>query len=292
MATSNITSADVKTVLSNTDRDNPNDEKKSRVIYPIFDYSKVRDVEYYVEFTSFAYERGLNGQQTGRKKELVVRLPLLSSITHTYSMNYTTADMALFYDALISGAQAGGAAYKGDVAGAMQKLGMAAKQAGGALEQTGFNALSVGGEYTGILSNQLGISKNPRQEATFVGIGMRNHSMGFNLVPRNKEENIIINGIIQAFKTRMHPEIAKSQGIDVDAFLGFPDEFVINFWSKDGKKLAPGIPDCFLAMFSVIYNANGQARFFDDGMATSYRIDLGFVESNQLTRRDIEVGGY
>lgn len=125
-----------------------------------------------------------------------------------------------------------------------------------------------------------------------MGVGMRNHAFGFVLIPRNEQENVLIQNIIFALKHRMHPDIT---GVATsDSFLKFPDEFTIAFKTARSDKLLniPTIPDCFLANLNVVYNQNGQARFFDDNNPASYRIDMGFVEANQITRREIEAGGY
>lgn len=284
-----LTGADARTILSQVDTDNPNDSTADVDGMKIFDYTKVRDVDYYIEFTSFKYQRGISGSSIGRGKEVVIRLPLLSSVSMNYNMEYTSKDMSLFYDSLAGMTTDG---LTGDFSNAIGQAIESSKQIVGAVEQTAYNMAAGQGEYTAQLNNVLGVAKNPRMEASFVGIGMRNHAMGFLLVPRNAQENEIIQNIIFAFKHRMHPRI--SDGAAADAFLKFPDEFTISFKSaKDGSLLnIPAIPDCFLSNFSVVYNQNGIARFFDDNNPTSYRLDLGFVEGNQLTRRDIEVGGY
>lgn len=286
------TNADARTVLSNLDLDDPNKTVSDIRVSPgIFDYTKAKDVDYYIEFTAFKYSRGISGGSVGRGKELIIRLPLLSSIRMAYEMNYTSKDMALFYDAAAGLVEAAGS-ISGDFSNAVGTAVKSVKQGTGAVAQTAYNALGGGGEYTEQLNNVLGVAKNPRMEASFVGIGMRNHSFGFVLVPRNAAENEIIQSIIFAFKHRMHPGV--TDGALADAFLKFPDEFTIAFKStRDGSLLKiPTIPDCFLASFGVEYNQNGMARFFDDNNPVSYRIDMAFVEGNQLTRREIEAGGY
>lgn len=287
-----LISADALTKLLAIDSDDPNTATSKGVTQSpiIFDYTQIRDVDFYIELTAYRYQRGLQGGQPGRGKEIVIRLPLLSSITLNYDMNYTNKDMALFYDAIVQG---GIDIYKGE--DFTDRVGTAAKSLGKAFDaaaQTALNAAGGGGEYNEQLNNILGVAKNPRQEASFVGVGMRNHAFGWVLVPRNELENELIQNIIFALKLRMHPE---ATGIaTAESFLKFPDEFTISFKTTRGNKSlnVPSIPDCFLANLNVVYNQNGQARFFDDNNPTSYRIDMGFVEGNQITRRDIEIGGY
>lgn len=259
-----------------------------------YDYAKVKDVDYFIEFTAYKYERGLSKKDSGRVKHAIIRLPLMSGINMSYNMNYSDADMQLFADALLSAGEASIEAIQGKAASSIAAAEAAFGQAKGAVAQQALNALTAGGEYRAIAANELGATKNPRAEATFVGIGMRSHSFAFILIPRNTDERDIIQNIIRAIKINQHPSTFKTEAVDLaDAFLNYPVEWTIAFYSKDGSPLeVPPIPDCFLQSFGVGYNANGAPIFFDDGTPTSYRLDLGFVESNQLTQQDIIDGGY
>jgi len=257
-----------------------------------YDYSKMKDVDYFIEFTAYKYLRGRQGNAP-RTKHAIFRLPLMSGINTNYSMNYSNADISLFIDALFSTAKAGMNLYNG--ANASANLEAAFAQTTGALTQQGISAITNGGVYGAAAANEVGIANNPRTEATFVGIGMRSHAFAFSLIPRNQEENDMINRIIRAVKLLQHPDVFVSDiaaGLS-NAFLNFPVEWTISFYSSQtGILNIPTIPDCFLQSFGVSYNGNGSPIFFSDGSATSYRIDMGFVEGNQLTKTDIETGNY
>lgn len=260
-----------------------------------FDYSKMKDVDYFIEFTAYKYERGRQGGNTkGRNKHAIFRLPLMSGITMNYNMNYSDADIQLFAEAALSAAEATVDTMQGKTDAMLANASKAFGEATGAVAQQAVNYATAGGEYRAIAANTLGATKNPRTEATFVGIGMRSHAFAFMLVPRNEDEKNMINDIIRAIKVNQHPTVFKTEAVDLsNAFLNFPVEWTISFYSKNGSPLnVPSIPDCFLQSFSVGYNANGAPIFFNDGSATSYRLDLGFVEANQLTQDDIVAGGY
>lgn len=291
-------SASIVDVLSMSDIDNPTTVNQANHLAEsvnLLDYTKQKDVDQFIEFTSFEYKRGLSGVPNGRKKQIVVRLPLLGSITSSYNMNYTDHDMALFYDMITSG-------IKSISDGNLSGVSDAFKKGLGAFEQTAYNAASMGGEYSAELNNTIGVAKNPRQEATFVGIGMRSHVFAFHLIPRNAQENQMIQDISYLLKVRMHPELSTASGVVAQAFLQFPDEFVINFkctkFDNLGNRIGvddlniPQIPDCMLAACDLIYNPSGQSRFFDDKNPSSYMLTMSFVEANQLTRNDIISGGY
>lgn len=260
-----------------------------------YDYSKMKDVDYFIEFTAYKYERSRqDGNVKGRNKHAIFRLPLMSGITMNYNMNYSDADIDIFADAALSAANATVDYAIGNTDEMRSNASKAFGQTKGAFAQQVVNYATAGGEYRAIAANSLGATKNPRTEATFVGIGMRSHAFAFMLVPRNENEKNMINDIIKAIKINQHPTVFKTEAVDLsNAFLNFPVEWTISFYSKNGEVLnVPSIPDCFLQSFSVGYNANGAPIFFDDGSATSYRLDLGFVEANQLTQEDIIAGGY
>lgn len=252
-----------------------------------YDYSKISDVDYYIEFNVYKYERGRqSGTASGRSKVAVFRLPLMSNITMGYSMKYSDADIGLFGDAIIS-------AMKGVGGGGAAEYTKALGQVTGALATQTADFVTQGSEYRAIASNQTGVAQNPRTEATYLGVNMRSHSFAFLLTPKNATEQEMIKKIIKAFKVHQHPNTFKSETIDLaDAFLSFPDEWTITFHSRTGPLEIPPIPDSFLQSVTVSYNGNGAPIFYDDGSATSYRIDIAFVEANQLNRNDIETGGF
>lgn len=259
-----------------------------------YDYAKVKDVDYFIEFTAYKYERDRQAKDSGRVKHAIIRLPLMSGVNMNYNMNYSDADIQLFADFVLSGGQSAIEGLQGKTDAMIKSAGEAFGQAKGAVAMQAADFVTAGSEYRAFAANTLGATKNPRTEATFVGIGMRSHAFAFVLIPRNPFERDIIRNIIKAIKINQHPSTFKTEAVDLsNAFLNFPVEWTIAFYSKNGEALdIPPIPDCFLQSFGVGYNANGAPIFFDDGTATSYRIDLGFVEANQLTQEDIIDGGY
>jgi hypothetical protein len=287
-------------VKNDESRNNPEDVIARRTgdvvggVSYAFDYSKIKDVDYFIEFTAYQYERGRQDGKGARPKQAIFRLPLMSGVNMSYNMNYSDADIQLFADAVLKSADAAINGVQGKTEQMIEDAASAFSGAKGAVAQQALNYATAGGEYRAIAANTLGVTKNPRTEATFVGIGMRSHAFAFLLVPRNRDERDMIRDIIKAIKLLQHPRTFKTEAIDLsDAFLEFPVEWTIAFYSKDGEPLdIPPIPDSFLQSFSVGYNANGAPIFFDDGTATSYRLDLGFVEANQLTQDDIRSGGY
>lgn len=136
-------------------------------------------------------------------------------------------------------------------------------------------------------SSILGLTFNPRLEKAFTGIGQRQYSFDYTIVPRNAAESKMIQDIIARLEDSMYPE--PYDGLRV--FLKYPDEFVAGFYNVDGTRMTavPLIPDCFLSTFSYTVNSNTGTRVFEDGSPTSYRIAMTFVEANNLTRKEIQI---
>lgn len=279
-----------------------NDPNQSKFSTPIgrLDYTKQRDVDYHIQFNRYKYERLLNRanfKNTPQNEALVspsstsqelistIKLPLLSGIRHGYSAN-----MENFRSNFVG--EVFGEFVNNDK-GLTEKLANSSIEFIEGMAREFKNIASLGAENRGIVNNVLGVTNNPREEASFVGMGSRSHSFEFLLIPRNPDEAKVIQAIIREMKLAMHPS-TKGFSKDSNGFLDYPDEFTIGFYSsKNSLPLeVPPIPDCFLTAFSVDYNGNNQARFYDDNTAMSYRISMQFTEANVLTRDEIEAGGF
>lgn len=255
------------------------------------DYTLNKDVDYYIQFNRYKYKRLLNQNQFGavdpnsvnvslapQEKLAEIRLPLLSGVSHRYNGNFSNFNADIGYESLTNLAQL--------------EIQTTFEQAATAIARGITSAASFGAENRGLFNNTVGFLSNPREETSFVGMGMRSHQFDFMLIPRNPEEARMIRNIIQQFKLAAHPE--NKSVLDQNGFLEMPDEFTIGFYSKSTQSALdiPPIPDCFLNGIEVMYNGNNQARFYKDNTAFSYRISLSFTEANALTRNDIIAGGF
>lgn len=287
----------------NTDRNDPNtvseesSESGESLQYPLNIDSEYEG--FYVEFTAFDYERGLNENRTRvDKKKDRIRLPITAGIQSSYSAVYNDYENSYIFDGLRN-------LYNTVTSSSSLDMlsGMAQTIMGNPLDNkfTGDltskqiayakrNAKSLGGVYADQEAARTGKALNPRMETAFGGIGIREHSYEFVLIPTSSKEAEEIEKIVYKFKRYLHP----AGGSRDSVFLSFPKEWNIGFYnSETGEHLKlPPIPDSFLVNVNVTYNQEGVSRFFADDHPFSVQLSLQFKEANMLLREDIENGGY
>lgn len=118
-----------------------------------------------------------------------------------------------------------GGALSGDVGQTFNAVGQLIKNAAGALPTMGAQAIADGVNATGagnidtndVLGGSLGVILNPNTELMFSGFNLREFTMRFKLVPRNKKEASDIRNIIAQFKKVMLPALATGAGGALDA---------------------------------------------------------------------------
>jgi hypothetical protein len=172
------------------------------------------------------------------------------------------------------------------VAGAQGILGdMAAKSAGVVAELAG----AEGGEQ--LAKKAFGVADNPYMEVLFDSMGLRTFTYNFNMAPRNEEETIEIQKIIQLFRFHMAPELRPG----INRYLGLPSQFDIHymFLSKDGSTSENSfynkISTCVLQDCKVNYTPNG-VKSFEDGSPTAMTMALTFKEIELMTKDKIAEG--
>ena len=117
-----------------------------------------------------------------------------------------------------------GGALAGDAGQTFNAVGQLIQSAAGALPSMGaqgiadaINATGAGNVDTNdVLGGSLGVILNPNTELMFSGFKMREFSMRFKLVPRNKKEAQIIRNIIAQFKQVMLPNLGSQPGGALD----------------------------------------------------------------------------
>ena len=79
-----------------------------------------------------------------------------------------------------------------------------------------------------------GFIKAPRMELAFKGIGKRNFSYEFKMIPKSREEADIVREIVKTFRANMLPEFLK--GTDRSArFFKMPNTFDISYMYNGGQ---------------------------------------------------------
>lgn len=132
-----------------------------------------------------------------------------------------------------------------------------------------------------------GVSINPMTQATYVGSNIRTHKFTFNLIPRNKEEQIAITKIIELLEDSQLPAKRNDLG---GILLDFPDCFNIRYVAPDGNPINGilEVPDSVITSVNVTRN-NGQSAFkvSKDFFPITYQLEITFKEMQNLVKQDL-----
>ena len=175
------------------------------------------------------------------------------------------------------------------------------RKVGGGLEgiakDVTFKALGLAGELVGaegveaLARKAFGEANNPYMEVLFDSMQLRSFSYNFNFMPRNEEEALEVQKIIQLFRFHMAPELRPN----VNRYLGLPSQFDIHYMylSKEGvaseNNYYNRIATCVLQDCKVNYTPNG-VKSFEDGGPVQTTMTLTFKEIELLTKDKIAQG--
>ena len=142
------------------------------------------------------------------------------------------------------------------------------------------------------LANKVfGQADNPFVEMFFNSMNVRTFTYNFNFAPRNEDETMEIQEIIQLFRFHMAPELQSQNS----RYLTLPSEFDIHYMYKanDGNSYENDyynrISTCVLENVSTNYTPNG-VKSFADGAPTQITMSLSFRETETLTKEKINQG--
>jgi len=220
-----------------------------------------------------------------------VAMYLPSDIKETTAAAYTDAALGILGFAAAQGINLAGKDAEGIarslVASTGQILDKAAKKAVSELAE-----VVTGAEGTEQLINKAqGQADNPYMEVLFDAMQLRTFTYNFTMAPRNEEEAIEIQKIIQLFRFHMAPELRGNQS----RFLGLPSQFDIQYMylSKEGiaseNNYYNRVATCVLQNCEVNYTPTG-VKSFEDGGPTQTTMSLTFKETELLTKDRIAEG--
>ena len=142
------------------------------------------------------------------------------------------------------------------------------------------------------LANKVfGRAENPFVEVFFNSMNIRTFQYNFNFAPRNEEETMEIQQIIQLFRFHMAPELQERNS----RYLTLPSEFDIHYMYKavDGNSYENDyynrIGTCILENVTTNYTPGG-VKSFADGAPTQVTMSLTFRETEVLTKEKINAG--
>ena len=152
------------------------------------------------------------------------------------------------------------------------------------------NALGGNTSFTGLISRTTGNVLNPNLELLFNGPTLRKFSFDYDLIPRNKEETILIQAIIRRLKRSMSAKTraaTESGPVAEGLFIGSPDIFQLSYktGSVDHKFLHKFKPMALLNM-SVNYTGSGTYATYRDSSPVHYKINLQFQELDPIYAED------
>ena len=160
-----------------------------------------------------------------------------------------------------------------------------------------FRAIGLAGELVGaegveaLAKKAFGEASNPYMEVLFDQMQLRTFTYNFNFAPRNEQEALEVQKIIQLFRFHMAPELRP----DVNRYVGLPSQFDIHYMylSKDGvaseNNYYNRIATCVLQDCKVNYTPNG-VKSFEDGGPVQTTMTLTFKEIELLTKEKIAQG--
>jgi len=273
-----------------------NTQSDKRLFFP----QGLGDTDHWVCFR-VAEERKFRSKAVKQENTLTyIYLPVPSALKTGYKSNYKNAELGLAGDLALALADPNSDPAKldkGAIAGALA-TDFATLEAGGLvgagignLVGGGIGALAGGA--AGVATTQAataglanaGISRNPHQAVLFDGTDFRSHSFNYRLIARNRDESLMINKIITAFKYYMAPKISKSTH-----FFEYPQQFDIDF---KNESVLFDIGTSVLTSFDVDYHAQGSPLYFNnnDGDMAPSVIDIAMTfQEVTITTKD-EIAG-
>jgi hypothetical protein len=131
-------------------------------------------------------------------------------------------------------------------------------------------------------------SANPRRELLFRDPAIRTHQFSFEFAPKNPTEAETALDIIRLLRYHAYPGLRTG-----GAFFTFPAEFEMSFYTIDGvgnlfvNDNLPKMPRLALQSINVDYSPTESFKTFPDSKPAFIRLELGFMEMEQLTNEHI-----
>ena len=147
----------------------------------------------------------------------------------------------------------------------------------------------------GLLNKAFGRADNPYMEVLFDAMQLRTFAYNFTFAPKNAEETMDVQKIIQLFRFHMSPELKGAE----NRFLTLPSEFDIHYMYQAESGQASEndyynkIATCVCTGCDVNYTPDGVKGFGDietPGAPTKITMTLTFQETELLTKERIAEG--
>lgn len=240
-----------------------------------------------------------------------VRLPIPSGISDTNSVNWNGSAMGPVAGAGI--AVAGGIAdsvtralSSGSLEDAMKSIGTDIQAGRVELKKifespalqdaasrqiisSALQAVNINVSAEELLSASSGRITNQNLELLFSSMNLRQFNFGFEMVPRSREEAIMVRKIIRFFKQGSAPKKSALGGGDSSFYIKTPNVFRMAY--KKGNDFIKGLNKfkiCACQGVSVNYAPNGYSSYLLDSQPVTVSLSLGFTELTPIFYDDYE----
>ena len=133
-----------------------------------------------------------------------------------------------------------------------------------------------------------GLALNPVTEVGYTRPAVRAHAFEFTMIPKNKDETVTIQQIINLMTYSSLPDEAENTA---GMILTYPYICEVTFHAPGGKRVKGvlGIPDSFIQNVTFVTNPVGGGRLMTDGTPVSYKLSVSFKELKSMTRKDYSI---
>ena len=149
-------------------------------------------------------------------------------------------------------------------------------------------SMAGAGDPVKLTSKAFGMAINPQEEQFYVGPDFRSFTYDFDFHPRNSEELEAVRKIITLFKYHSSPSfVGESRG----RLFAVPSEFEIMYMNNTGENdYINKVGRVVCTSVDVDYGPEAQYSTFNNGAPTSYKLSLGFTETEIVTKDKIMAG--
>jgi hypothetical protein len=145
-----------------------------------------------------------------------------------------------------------------------------------------------------------GVILNPNVELLFGGIDLRNFSLRYKLVPRNKPEADNIREIINVFRKAMLPSFSTGKELPLGAAITDQNNIATNFiqvpnvcrvsFMKGGRlnEYVPQYKMCAITQVDINYTPDGTYSTYSDGEMVAIELSLAFQETKLIFAEEVE----
>lgn len=166
-------------------------------------------------------------------------------------------------------------------------------------KQAGAGALLLADWNTNLVKQGARLTLNPNYRVMFEQGAPRTFQFEFKFIAQSQEEYREIRSIIYYFRHALYPDTVNlptdELGLTeepVGILYKYPDPFLINVYyiNNNGvviRDIVPKFKTCQLQACSVSYNSKSMAMH-DDGAFVEIDMNLSFIETSALNKKDIE----